>query len=114
MALVVLGTQELLLGVRDFYVTGKGTLAPWAPPANLVRVGLYQRMRNPMYVAVGTVLFDWAATFGSWALCGYAVVVLLTFHLRVVLDEEPFLTQRYGAQWEDFRQQVPRWFIRMR
>lgn len=46
---LVAGTFMLLWCVRDFYVAGKGTLAPWAPPRNLVVVGLYRWSRNPMY-----------------------------------------------------------------
>ena len=47
---LVLGFAGLLWCVRDFYVAGKGTLAPWAPPQHLVIVGLYRYSRNPMYV----------------------------------------------------------------
>ena len=38
---LICGTGALLWCVRDFYVSGKGTLAPWAPPTNLVTVGLH-------------------------------------------------------------------------
>ena len=54
------GLVLLLWCVRDFYVSGKGTLAPWAPPENLVTSGLYRYSRNPMYVAVALMLFGWA------------------------------------------------------
>src|SRR5215470_1754879 len=62
LGLIVLGVgiAALLWCVRDFYVAGKGTLAPWAPPRNLVVVGLYRYSRNPMYVAVSLVLLGWA------------------------------------------------------
>lgn len=35
-------------------------LAPWDPPKRLVIVGLYRFVRNPMYVAVLTILMGWA------------------------------------------------------
>jgi protein-S-isoprenylcysteine O-methyltransferase Ste14 len=56
--LVVLLTGIFILGwcVRDFYVLGRGTLAPWDPPKNLVVLGLYRYSRNPMYVGVLTIL----------------------------------------------------------
>src|SRR5688572_1958574 len=58
--LLVTGTLGLLWCVRDFYVRGKGTLAPWSPPQRLVIVGLYRHSRNPMYVCVLLVLLGWA------------------------------------------------------
>src|SRR5882757_5021684 len=59
-AVLGLGTLLLLWCVREFYVAGRGTLAPWAPPERLVIVGLYRFCRNPMYVAVLTILCGWA------------------------------------------------------
>ena len=45
--LLAIGLAILLWCVRDFYVSGKGTLAPWDPPKHLVTVGLYRYVRNP-------------------------------------------------------------------
>jgi protein-S-isoprenylcysteine O-methyltransferase Ste14 len=114
----VIGLLPLLAGfglllwcVRDFYVAGKGTLAPWAPPTNLVTTGPYRYSRNPMYVAVTSMLFGWAVSFQSGPLALYALIVVLAFHLRVVFGEEPVLARTFGAQWEDYRSRVPRWLL---
>ena len=103
------GVLALLWCVWAFYVTGKGTLAPWAPPARLVTVGLYRFTRNPMYIAVLLVLAGWALTFQSLVLAGYAALVAVAFHLRVVLGEEPWLARTHGVQWHTYEQAVPRW-----
>lgn len=108
--LIVLGTAGLLWCVRDFYVSGKGTLAPWAPPQNLVVVGLYRYSRNPMYVSVASVLLGWAISFRSAGLLVYALAVILAFHLRVVLGEEPWLARTHGAAWQQYTRNVRRWF----
>lgn len=108
--LVVVGTLGLLWCVRDFYLSGKGTLAPWAPPQNLVVVGLYRYSRNPMYVAVALILFGWAIAFLSIGLLAYALAVVVAFHLRVVFGEEPWLDQRHGAAWQQYTRSVRRWF----
>jgi protein-S-isoprenylcysteine O-methyltransferase Ste14 len=40
---------------------------------------------------------------------GYAVVLLLVFHLFVTLYEEPTLQAKFGATYEQYCQSVPRW-----
>jgi len=107
---LIVGCLALLWCVRDFYVRGKGTLAPWSPPANLVVVGLYRYTRNPMYVAVTLILVGWAVSFGLPGLYVYAGIVALAFHLRVVFGEEPWLARKHGAQWHEYARRVPRWF----
>lgn len=107
---LAVGFVALLWCVRDFYVSGKGTLAPWAPPRELVVVGLYRYTRNPMYVAVELILLGWAWAFGSLRLLAYAVIVAIAFHFRVVLGEEPWLARTHGKEWERYAKRVPRWF----
>ena len=109
---LLLGVTLLLSTVREFYVAGRGTLAPWAPPEQLVTTGLYGFTRNPMYVAVVLVLLGWAVLFHSWPLVVYAAAVAAAFHLRVVFGEEPWLAQTHGDRWSRYRADVPRWFAR--
>jgi phage tail sheath protein FI/protein-S-isoprenylcysteine O-methyltransferase Ste14 len=111
---LVAGCLALLWCVRDFYVYGKGTLAPWSPPAHLVVSGLYRYTRNPMYLAVLLILFGWAISFRVAGLYIYAIVVGIAFHLRVLLGEEPWLARRHGAQWLEYAGTVPRWLWPLR
>jgi protein-S-isoprenylcysteine O-methyltransferase Ste14 len=104
-----IGVFALFWCVRDFYVSGRGTLAPWDPPKRLVIVGLYRFVRNPMYVAVLTILVGWALLYRSWLLLTYALVVATVFHFRVVLHEEPWLNRKFGKDWDDYAARVPRW-----
>lgn len=108
--LLALGTFALLWCVRDFYVSGKGTLAPWAPPERLVIVGLYRYSRNPMYLSVVLLLLGWSVSFASLGLFIYALAVAGAFHLRVVLAEEPWLARTHGNEWEQYIVRVRRWF----
>ena len=109
---LVVGSVLLLWCVRDFYVAGKGTLAPWTPPRHLVDVGLYRYSRNPMYLSVMLMLLGWALAFRTPALWGYAAGMAVVFHLRVVVAEEPWLARTHGDEWEKYRARVPRWLFR--
>ena len=104
------GIVCLLWCVVEFYRAGRGTLAPWTPPKALVVTGLYRYSRNPMYVAVLLILLGWAIGFRSWTLGSYAVMIAIAFHLRVVLNEEPFLMRAHGEAWQRYESTVPRWF----
>lgn len=104
-----LGCVLLAWCVRDFYVAGRGTLAPWSPPQNLVRVGLYRYSRNPMYVGVLTIVVGWAITFHSPVHAWYAASLAIAFQLRILYGEEPWLAERYGEEWTHYRAHVSRW-----
>ena len=113
-----LGVLALIAGVFvlvwctvEFYVSGRGTLAPWAPPKRLVTAGPYRFSRNPMYVGVTLILLGWAALFWSATLIVYAAAVPVGFHIRVIAGEEPWLKRTFGADWESYRAQVPRWLF---
>ena len=107
----IAGVAALLWCVRDFYVAGKGTLAPWDPPRRLVRVGLYRYSRNPMYVGVVLVLIGWTAAFRTRALLIYTIVVAILFHLRVLFYEEPWLARTFPEEWPAYKSRVPRWIF---
>jgi protein-S-isoprenylcysteine O-methyltransferase Ste14 len=111
---VAVGCVLLLWCVRDFYVAGKGTLAPWDPPKRLVIVGLYRFVRNPMYVSVLTLLTGWAVAAGSLRLGVYTVILAIAFHLRVLLFEEPRLAKLFGADWIAYKTSVRRWLPRLK
>jgi protein-S-isoprenylcysteine O-methyltransferase Ste14/pimeloyl-ACP methyl ester carboxylesterase len=114
LALLLPGIGLHLWCVREFYVKGRGTLAPWHPPRHLVASGLYRLSRNPMYLSVSLVLLGWAIGFQSWTLLVYALAVMVAFHLRVLLHEEPFLARTHREEWPRYRARVPRWLFRSR
>jgi pimeloyl-ACP methyl ester carboxylesterase/protein-S-isoprenylcysteine O-methyltransferase Ste14 len=111
---LVVGTGLLLWCVREFYVSGKGTLAPWDPPRHLVASGLYRVSRNPMYLSISLILVGWTLGVQSWRLVVYTLAVVVAVHLRVVLSEEPWLARTHRDQWPRYSARVPRWLFRTR
>jgi protein-S-isoprenylcysteine O-methyltransferase Ste14 len=75
--------------------------------------GPYRLIRNPMYVGVLTTLLGESLFFGSLALLAWTVAVAITFHLFVVLYEEPGLRDRFGADYGRYLTDVPRWLPRL-
>ena len=109
LVLVLAGTTLLLACVREFYVAGRGTLAPWSPPKLLVTSGPYRFSRNPMYVAVLTILAGWATVFESRTLVYYVLGAAISVHLRVLWFEERWALRQFGSAWTAYRARVPRW-----
>ena len=99
--------------VRLFAHVGHGTLAPWDPTQDLVAVGPYRLVRNPMISGVVLMLFGQALFWGSWAVGLYATGVLLINHIYFVLSEEPGLEQRFGESYRAYKAKVPRWLPRL-
>ena len=75
--------------------------------------GAYRFVRNPMYLAVLTIILGQALLFGSWGLVLYAVIVLAAVVAFVKGYEEPTLTRTYGEQYLDYRRNVPGWWPRL-
>lgn len=98
----------------DFATGGRGTPAPIDPPMELVVRGLYQYMRNPMYVGVALVILGEAVFFGARILFEYAVTAIIFFHLFVLLYEEPILRRKFGESYDRYCRSVPRWIPRRR
>jgi protein-S-isoprenylcysteine O-methyltransferase Ste14 len=112
-AIVVIGVAALVDCFRRFAIEGLGTPAAVAPAVQLVVSGLYRYVRNPMYLAVTSIISGQALVFGSATLLGYAGVVWLVFHLFVLGYEEPALRARFGDSYGAYRSQVRRWWPRL-
>lgn len=91
---------------------GQGTLAPVDPPRAVVRGGAFRFVRNPMYIAVVTIIVGEALLFRSWRLLVWAAILFTAFHLVVVGYEEPALRRRFGESYETYRRDSGRWIPR--
>ena len=112
----LIGLFPLFVGIALYFwcagaftFKGRGTPAPIDAPVFLVRAGPYQRVRNPMYLAVLSTIIGEAILFHSLLLVGYALLVGLAVHLFVVFYEEPTLRRQFGESYEAYLRAVPRW-----
>jgi protein-S-isoprenylcysteine O-methyltransferase Ste14 len=112
--LMAVGVVLVVGTVVLFAKVGEGTLAPWDPTRRLVVRGPYRRVRNPMISGVLFIILGEAALFRSVPLLIWFAAVLAVNAVYLPLVEEPGLSRRFGADYEAYRRQVPRWVPRLR
>jgi len=112
--MIAAGLPVLLDSFGRFAIQGLGTPAPVAPPQHLVVTGLYRYVRNPIYVAVTSLIAGQGLLFGNVRLLEYGLVVWLGFFAFVLLYEEPALRRKFGREYEDYCARVPRWIPRLK
>ncbi len=93
---------------------GLGTPAHLDPPKTLLVTGPYRYLRNPIYlgsllIQLGTILW-----FGSTLLLPYFLFFIIAYHILIVFFEEPVLHKMFGAVYEEYVKEVPRWIPKLR
>ncbi len=109
----MLGIPVLLESFGRLALQGIGTPAPLFPTRHLVVKGFYRYVRNPMYLAVVSVILGQGVFIGNVSLLAYGMLVWLCCHLFVLAYEEPTLRRRFGAEYDAFCANVPRWVLRL-
>jgi protein-S-isoprenylcysteine O-methyltransferase Ste14 len=111
-SLGLLGLVAVIACFIRFVAEGAGTPAPSAPTESLVVGGLYRHVRNPMYLAVASMIGGQALVFrsegvGLWLLAFMAAVLAF-----VKGYEEPALARQFGSSYDAYRAAVPGWWPR--
>jgi len=105
---LVIGLWLFVQSLRYFATRGRGTLAPWDPPKNLVVEGPYRYVRNPMIAGVIFLVFGEALVLRSWPHVRWALVFLMINAIYIPLLEEPMLEARFGDSYRAYRRRVRR------
>ena len=105
----LVGGMILLWSFWNFFHEGGGTPSPTEPPRELVAVGFYRYVRNPMYVGIFLILAGHFLWFGYRSFLIYTLIVFVIIHLFVTLYEEPTLKRKFGSSYENYKTRVPRW-----
>jgi protein-S-isoprenylcysteine O-methyltransferase Ste14 len=80
----------------------------------LVTEGIYRHCRNPMYVGNLVILSGVALASNSWSCVAVAVPLFAFIYDAMVTAEEHFLKGKFGAQYDVYLREVPRWWPRLR
>lgn len=103
----------LLESFARFALQGFGTPAPIFPTQHLIVKGSYRHLRNPMYVAVVSMVLGQGLLFGNPRLLLYGVVAWLGTFLFVLSYEEPTLRRTFGTEYDAYCANMPRWIPRL-
>jgi protein-S-isoprenylcysteine O-methyltransferase Ste14 len=107
--LIAPGLTVLLDSFARFALQGFGTPAPIFPTRHLVVSGLFRYVRNPMYIAVVSLILGQGLFFGSILILEYLVAVFVGFYFFVLIYEEPTLLKSYGHEYEEFCANLRPW-----
>jgi len=112
--LLVLGAAIYLWCVYDFTFIGRGTPAVFDPPKELVIRGLYEYVRNPMYIGVIFALAGQVFLYGSPIVLFYTVAIGVFFIAFVLVEEEPALHKKFGNDYDEYSRRVNRWLPKLK
>ena len=110
---ILLGFPLFIQSIILFVKIGKGTLAPWNPTKKLVVKSLYRYMRNPMVMGVFLILLAESYFFRSSVIMIWSFTFIFLNHLYFIWKEEPDLLKRFGSEYQEYKENVPRWFPRL-
>ena len=86
----------------------KGTPVPFNPPKELIVVGPYVWMRNPMVTGVFTGLFGVGLLLHSASIVFiWTPLYILAHVVELKKVEEPELELRFGAAYTEYKREVP-------
>ena len=77
-------------------------------PGELTSAGPYRRSRNPQYVGWMLFLLGYAVNDWSWWCLAALLVVAVSLHLLVLVEEEHLL-RVFGKPYAEFRRRTPRY-----
>lgn len=73
---------------------------------HLVRVGIYRRVRHPLYTSLMLITCGWGLSWSSWW-CLASAVALSVLLIAKALAEERWLRKRY-PDYSEYAAKVPR------
>jgi len=111
--IILLAAFALIASAEFSFVRfGGATGVPGDAPHTLVARGIYRWVRNPLYIGGNAIVWSVALIHGSAGVLILALILAPTYHLFVVLIEEPRLEKRYGEAYRAYKKMTPRWLPR--
>jgi protein-S-isoprenylcysteine O-methyltransferase Ste14 len=111
--LVALVGQAVRIVTIGYEYIIRGGLNKRVYAEKLVTDGIYRLCRNPMYVG-NLLIYSGASAASNSLTCILMVVPLFVFsYMAIVAAEEDYLRRGFGAAYEQYARDVPRWLPRL-
>ena len=109
--LLAAGGCALAIAGRNTFVRNGTEVNPYRASSTLVVSGVYDYVRNPMYVGLAFLVAGLGIGFASdWTLV-MLVAAALVIHFGVVKREERYLEAKFGEAYRQYKARVPRYGI---
>lgn len=95
------------------FTVGRGTTGFSEPTKKLVTCGPYGIVRNPMMCGQFLLFAGLGFFLNLGAMFLVLPILILATHGFTVFVEEPDLKRRFGQEWVDYTERVPRWFPKL-
>lgn len=79
-------------------------------PESIVTKGIYRYSRNPGFVGFDFLYIGIAVALPNMLIVGAAVFAVALLHLQV-LEEEKYLPNVFGNEYEQYKKQTPRYLL---
>ena len=87
---------------------------PWQPGKageGFAHTGIYSRVRHPIYGALLIMFVGYIIWFQSWLVI--VCLISLLFVIRYAADEEKWLLERFGKEYEEYMKKTWRFFPKL-
>ncbi len=112
----IAGAGFLVLGVSAFIAALVSFGRSWRigidtqSPGGLATQGVFKVSRNPIFTSMDLLLIGTFLVYPTWLFLALAVVFAVGVHFHI-LEEERFLSSRYGKEYTQYAARVPRYFL---
>jgi protein-S-isoprenylcysteine O-methyltransferase Ste14 len=91
-----------------FVFQGKGSPIPFSPTKALIVTGIYNYVRNPLYIAGASILIGETLLFQSFGVLIYSIIMFGFFYFQALMEER-HLENEFGETYNHYRKSVPGW-----
>ncbi|MEM9303630.1 MAG: isoprenylcysteine carboxylmethyltransferase family protein [Pseudomonadota bacterium] len=105
---VAVGVIMMGIALGLFARTGQNP-EPWTTTPAIITTGIYRFTRNPMYLGMTLVQTGIGLIILNVWIVALAPVSMAVVYRIAIRPEEDYLTEKFGAEYETYRQRVRRW-----